>query len=398
MLLDHAKRVTHVEFTNDGKTLVSESLGSTGIKFWETETWQKIGEIQDETYHFALSPDNKTLAGLQALPGFARKDRSFVVKIYAFPQVREIAQLAVDKPFARMRFSPDGSMLAVMTYDNTAWVFDTKTWKKTAVIQHADLNLKGSYSVIDFSADSQSLAAGAYLKNHGGIKLSDPQTGLETRTLDAGSTITPMYWLGFAPRGHVIAAAALGMTPNIPLKYHRQNNNDVFLFDMNSGQLLHRLPQEYPAIVEAAWSPDGQQIAVGLSLRKAHLMNSKGPLTIWDTRTGKKIHTMKGFRRTYHDIRFSPDGQLLFAVASQQNTPTTMRIAPELADWKKYYDRFDKELVLWDVKSGQRDAVLRNSFAVNCAAFGRDSKTTVIGGMMLSAAGHNGAIGVWKRE
>lgn len=69
-----------------------------------------------------------------------------------------------------------------------------------------------------------------------------------------------------------------------------------------------------------AFSPDGKTLAAS---------GSRGPIKLWDVKTGKEKATLTGHRNIVSSVAFSPDGKTL---ASGSN---------------------DMTIRLWDVKSGK---------------------------------------------
>jgi len=105
---DHRKdagNLRFLDFSPDGKLLVSTDATEKGIRIWEARTGRALGQIsghRDHTVTVAFSPDGKTLASTGG-------DGS--LKLWHLSTRREMATLLESGATGPVAFSPDGSML-----------------------------------------------------------------------------------------------------------------------------------------------------------------------------------------------------------------------------------------------------------------------------------------------
>jgi len=107
------------------------------------------------------------------------------------------------------------------------------------------------------------------------------------------------------------------------------------------------------------FTPDGATLAVGMSLPPTpDDQSGSGDVDLWDLRTQKLIHRLKGHKRDVGCLAFIPNSNLLVSGSE------------------------DHDLRLWDVSSRRLKAVLQGhqSF-VKCVAASRDGRIVASGGL-----------------
>jgi len=149
-----------------------------------------------------------------------------------------------------------------------------------------------------------------------------------------------------------IRSAAL--SPDEKLMLAGDNSGRVWLWDIETGKLLHKLKHRH--VNSVAFSPDGVH---GLSAG-----NGKKTLVLWNLQTGKLVRVFHGHNsRDVYCSRFSPDGNRFLSCGS------------------------DGTLRMWDVATGKEiwsvtgfpdtltciDMSLDGKFAVTSGGGGRPS-------------------------
>ena len=189
-----------------------------------------------------------------------------------------------------------------------------------------------------FSADGKLLAT----KTGGTIKLWDPATGTELRTLSdiGGGTVGSV---AFSPDGTILAGGG----------------EKLRLWSTADWSEIRTLSTDRLSTVQAlAFSPDGQTLA-------AAALN--GQIRLWEVASGRQLRNFE-HGGWLHDLAFSPDGSVL-ATASWESTVKLWDIAAnrELATLVGHTDRaeavsfspdgmvlatggLDKSLRLWGVR------------------------------------------------
>ena len=122
------------------------------------------------------------------------------------------------------------------------------------------------------------------------------------------------------------------------------------------------LTLEHPSTANTAFSPDGDLIATGGSLKGTN----QHVVLIWDGRTGDRRHVLEGHTGDVNDLNFSPDGSLLATVAA------------------------DRTAIIWDPRTGERLRTLAGHTSdLQGVSFSND-------GSLLATSGWDGTIKIWE--
>ncbi|MCX6679618.1 MAG: GDSL-type esterase/lipase family protein [Methanothrix sp.] len=123
------------------------------------------------------------------------------------------------------------------------------------------------------------------------------------------------------------------------------SDSNVTLWDTATGTKIRTLRGYYIYVRSVAFSPDGRTLASG---------DDEGNVTFWDTATGTKIRTLHRYDDSVSSVAFSPDGRTLASGDDEGN------------------------VTLWDTATG---TVIRTLYtgAVNSVAFSPDGHTLASG-------------------
>ena len=288
-----------------------------------------------------------------------------------------------------MRFSPDGTRLAVGT-DVGVWVYDVPDGKGTALFtEHT-----GQANALAFSADGKILASGGYINPV--IQLWDPDTDsqLATLTLPEGT-----------PEGtESISTLTFAKTNTILISLDKSGN--ITYWDVNTyKKVLNIVTQlSYDATaVSVAVSKDGSTFATGgrhgriqlwdastepqfedwrddpedkdilalaFSLDKKILVSGSVDkiVRLWDTETRAKIATLEGHEGSVAAVAFSPDGKILATGDSR------------------------KVIKVWDVSTQrERATLIGHTNGISALTFTPDGKT-------LASGSYDGTIRFWNPD
>ena len=225
-----------------------------------------------------------------------------------------------------MRFSPDGTRLAVGT-DVAVWLYDVPDGKETALFT----GHTGQVNALAFSQDGKTFASGGF--NNPIIQVWDLETKSKRSTLRL--TREPYFLTALTFHGEILIGT---------------NTLEITYWDAATGEKISesRMANPYDTV---AFSKDGSTLAIA---------DRNGIIYLWDTVTSKQKGALDGHEGGRDSqiwvLAFSPDGKIL-ASGSQ-----------------------DKTVRLWDTQNRKELGTLRgHSGWVTTLAFSEDGNTVASG-------------------
>ncbi|MCP3919276.1 MAG: protein kinase [bacterium] len=213
----------------------------------------------------------------------------------------------------------------------------------------------GALSGIAFHPEGDRLATCAA---DGAVRIWRVESGECTATLTglpAGSERADLVGLAFSPDGALVAAAS---------KWHAA----VFIWDANSGELVHELPAGEGAVLAAGFAPDGGRLAVGIVRtiegRTEHFV------AVHDIATGERLCELGPHGQLVSDLAFDPRGDYLVAGTHQ------------------------RAVVVWNTRTGEKRHELSgrtSGVAIEAIALSPD-------GALVAAGDAAGVVHVWGLE
>jgi RNA polymerase sigma factor (sigma-70 family) len=269
--------VTSIDFTPDGKQLVSHASGR-GVNVWDAATGKELCRFtpaaNDWINAALLTADGQAVVTLE---GGNQGD---------FVRVRDRGRLKVRRAFPvpymySARLTPDARLLVALSSagnDVTVVVLD---FRKGKTVRSWKAH-RGYFWAIGLSADGKTLATGGTDKT---LRLWDVATGKLLREIDGRPNVISRVAL--SPRGSLVAS--LGSKE---IKHHGGGSsfpweNRIRIWDTATGKELRQLrlgargvrPGEAPAFSMVAFTPDGKALLTA---------SNDGTLRLWDPATGKE--------------------------------------------------------------------------------------------------------------
>jgi WD40 repeat protein len=238
---------------------------------------QSIGEILGA----AFSPDAKHIATSH------RNGEVCVWRVADGQQTATFRGVAV--VVNSLVFSPDGEMLIISNQDPVVKLLHIPTGTVCGELR----GHTGAIWSVAISDDGCFLASGGEDLM---IKIWEMRTGTCLQTLTGAQG-----WVGslaFAPR----------QTPTEPYRL-ASGERVVWIWDLQSGQPLHRLEGHAQGVFAVDFSPNGQVLASS---------DIDHTLRLWDTHTGQVIAAWNGHDAVVWTLAFSPDGQTLASGGEDQ--------------------------------------------------------------------------------
>ncbi|MEJ2599878.1 MAG: BTAD domain-containing putative transcriptional regulator [Anaerolineales bacterium] len=368
----HTDGVNSVDFSSDGQTALSGSK-DTSIILWNVATGEEIrrfeGHINEVTdVAFALDGRAVLSAGDHTL------------RLWDLETGQEIRQQHYGNPPKLYAVSSDRHT-ALFTM-GALRVWDIEGWRESQAALGSDLFLT-----------HEGWATSAAFSRDGHLALSGSEGG-ELRLWTLG---VQTAFRRFETDGNPLAALAVSSDGSRLLT--GDMSDTVALWDGQRREVIRRLQGDAVAVSpnSIAFSPDGKQALVGSG--DAFGGTDARSLVLWDLETGQVIHRLEGHKFILRSVAISPDGR--FALSGSQGGDEGELILWDLETGEQIR-RFDTteditsiafsadgsraltgsaffyNATLWDVATGQE--ITRFEGETNMVfdvAFGPDEKTAL---------------------
>ena len=244
----------------------------------------------------AFTPDGTVLASA----GGNRED--FAIRLWEVTTGQSLSTLGGHTGIVwGVAFSPDGQMLASVSSDGTAKVWD---WRNGDQLK--TLNFPAEVVSVSFSPDGQTLAVGG---------VDEPQGQLQNAaiwTFSVGSwkplLKLPEYWdigaMAYSPDGRWLVGG--GTSRNVQVW---RTSDGTSIFTLNHAH----------QVSDVAISPDGSTAATATCAITVNDECTEGGVWLWNLSNGRLITKLAGFPNIVESVAFSLDGSSLIA-ASRDGT------------------------------------------------------------------------------
>ncbi len=199
----------------------------------------------------------------------------------------QVSRIEAD-PGPPVALSADGNLALCGGSDGTVRTWDLATGQRVCTLTGHTQTVRS----IILSADRRLALSGSL---DGTVRVWDLATGRCVHSLG----------------GHTGLVESIAMTPDGRLALSSGQDPTVRVWDLASGRLLRSIEGDQGWVHALALSPDGR-LAISVSRRVGKRAEQVGA-RVWNTQTGRCLHTLGGHRNQYGDaeaVVFSPDGRL----------------------------------------------------------------------------------------
>lgn len=285
-LAGHGKAIGALAFSPDGKLLASASDGPDAVKIWDVATGEEKVNLKDNEGafggHVTFSPDGKVLAAGAPL----------VVGVWDAATGKKLATIKGEDPdsmwnHCRPTFAADGKILVLGsgTFDGVEGSVHLWNWSENK--SGGSLNVEGNCSFLALTADGKNLIT---LNKHAELTLWDFEMSQQSKTLKLKET-SPASLNLVVNYGPIAALAADGKTlalihPGIgtgkpfvdPVnkKKYVTNAGRFALLNTTTGKALETVSLD-AAVTSVAFSPKGGLIAAGCRGKDERFPLREGP-------------------------------------------------------------------------------------------------------------------------
>jgi WD40 repeat protein len=200
-----------------------------------------------------------------------------------------------------LAFSPDGQMLASVSSDATAKIWD---WRNGTLLQ--SLDFPAEVVSVSFSPDGQILAVGG---------VDEPQGDIQNAAI---WTFSVASWLPLLKFPEYWNITAMVYSPDGRWLIGGGTSRNVKVWRTGDGTSVFTLSHAHQ-VLDATISPDGSIVATATCQVTVNEECTEGGVWLWNLSNGRLLNKLKGFPDVVESVAFSVDGSS-FIAASRNGT------------------------------------------------------------------------------
>lgn len=354
ILRGHSKRIRSVEFSADGKQVISTSEDNSTI-IWDADNGQMKSMKKSRS-----NLQNQTIATSFNGEWEAIVDPSDATQISLRHAKNTFNTITLEGHTGKINalcFSPDGKELASAADDNNIILWDVKTAKKLKTLKgHTNYVTCLAYSpngkLLLSGSDDKTVRLWDILPNH-----MDRFTPTNENTILSACSFSPngkrIVFTSFHNNLIIVRntedgkmlhsfeghknTLSVAFSPDSTLILTTSTDSTIKIWDIQKEILFQTLHGHKGNVISAVFSPNSKFIASG---------SQDKTIMIWDATSYKLRNTLKGHKGIIKSVAFNADGSMLVSASA------------------------DKTIKIWDTNSGQCITTLSgHTDAVNSVAF-----------------------------
>jgi WD40 repeat protein len=253
-------------------------------------------ELGDSVHGLAFTPDSTVLAAAGG------NNDDFSIRLWDVINGQPLGTLGEHNGIVwSVAFSPDGQLLASVSSDATAKIWD---WRSKTLIK--SLDFPAEVSSVSFSPDGQILAIGG---------VDEPENQIRNAAI---WTFAVGSWQPLLKFREYLNVTAMAYSPQGGTLIGGGTSRNVQVWRANDGTSVFTLSHAHQ-VAKVVISPDGSTVATATCITVVNSECTDGGVWLWDLPTGKLSKKLAGFPSVVENVGFSADGSALIA-ASRDGT------------------------------------------------------------------------------